>query len=984
MANSKHLITALLVIMLAFPSALAVSRTVETAAVARIVGNSPQELIDQLQQDEINLAHASYYSDWYLPTDLDKSDYFNNVVFTSQYQFYDRLDPWLVNLANFAEETKDEWERSEFLIIEDHFSYAYDDGIYGSFDPGEAPWINDLDYYQPVFIHDADYAGISLPKVSTYTSDFAHNSMYIAPTAQKSKQFVMAMMCALANEDTAGEAFTAAREGYYYLVDDPEWLWYDDYVGLTLLSYSLFGDPTVEISTPSVDYDEWERVCSDYSVLEVDKDIYKAPASIQSMSAPSKRLDIIPFTKEVSISIEDYFIEEVSSEESDFELLVIPGTKTLLESYHPIFPIISQKDNFPERTVIVDHELVSFGNPVTIALDYPDWEEGYAQRLCNSSNITAQASYTVKGDQQQEVNTLINPITVLDCEQGEIKLYQDIVYTISYFPYSPIFISDVQAPRIVAPRETATIAVDLEAVTDEAVEGSVQLILDGQIIASRELANELSYNLEFLTPAAGSYTYEVQYLRNDEVLSKAQVNLIVESISFDLDIPGVNIDAETEIVLSAETSAEVELSIDSFLLKDDVLIQSRQDIVNISGNTEIPLTFTDLDREDQAYELIVYVRYQDTEELLGGQIITNNYPYISPIPVLRIPEGGAGYLDIAAWDVDDDELEITYSGDDNDDYFEAGPGSAGEYVVIVTANDGYVSSSQEARIIVYDLNEAPAIISQAPTESPVGVRYEYFVETNDPDEDDVMIELEAGPDGMIVEDSTIVWEPTVDGLYAVHIVASDGLLEDEQSYVLNVSGEIMCFEDEDCGTNSNVGDLYCEELDILQDFESFTCVNPGTLESYCDSDIEGLVQSTCIYDCIDASCYSPSISISDIETDPEYPLEGENFYLFFTLNNNEDYAVEGVLWRVNTSIDLFNSFLPIIIPAQESVQTSLTWAYEDSGTYNILVSAFVDPIEEEGLSAPVDQESHSLIIRAPKPPPDIPDIQRERDVMLNE
>ncbi len=66
---------------------------------------------------------------------------------------------------------------------------------------------------------------------------------------------------------------------------------------------------------------------------------------------------------------------------------------------------------------------------------------------------------------------------------------------------------------------------------------------------------------------------------------------------------------------------------------------------------------------------------------------------------------------------------------------------------------------------------------------------------------------------------------------------------------------IECFVNADCGTDGFVGEMFCsDELHTAQLFETFTCNEPGTGDSFCSSATEETVQETCEDICVGGVC----------------------------------------------------------------------------------------------------------------------------------
>ena len=90
---------------------------------------------------------------------------------------------------------------------------------------------------------------------------------------------------------------------------------------------------------------------------------------------------------------------------------------------------------------------------------------------------------------------------------------------------------------------------------------------------------------------------------------------------------------------------------------------------------------------------------------------------------------------------------------------------AGVYVLRLTANDGFVTATDDVQITVNPappVNRPPAITTTAPTAATVGQLYSYDVDASDPDAGDLLtFSLDIFPAGMIVNSSTglIEWTP---------------------------------------------------------------------------------------------------------------------------------------------------------------------------------------------------------------------------------
>jgi hypothetical protein len=64
----------------------------------------------------------------------------------------------------------------------------------------------------------------------------------------------------------------------------------------------------------------------------------------------------------------------------------------------------------------------------------------------------------------------------------------------------------------------------------------------------------------------------------------------------------------------------------------------------------------------------------------------------------------------------------------------------------------------------------------------------------------------------------------------------------------------QCEQDSDCGTNGYITPPICSDKDIVRDYETFTCENPGTADSFCSSEVTTGVVETCQDACVNGQC----------------------------------------------------------------------------------------------------------------------------------
>jgi len=120
---------------------------------------------------------------------------------------------------------------------------------------------------------------------------------------------------------------------------------------------------------------------------------------------------------------------------------------------------------------------------------------------------------------------------------------------------------------------------------------------------------------------------------------------------------------------------------------------------------------------------------------------------------------------------------------------------AGPHVVIVAADDAAGNRGQQRYALLARVNQAPEIVSDAPTTISAGAVYLYDVQVDDPENDPIAYTLLEAPSGMTIDGlGRIAWTtaPTDLGAHAVTVQAADahGLI-DTQSFTLTVAPDTI-------------------------------------------------------------------------------------------------------------------------------------------------------------------------------------------------
>ena len=105
---------------------------------------------------------------------------------------------------------------------------------------------------------------------------------------------------------------------------------------------------------------------------------------------------------------------------------------------------------------------------------------------------------------------------------------------------------------------------------------------------------------------------------------------------------------------------------------------------------------------------------------------------------------------------------------------------------------------------------------------------------------------------------------------------------------------IACFKDSNCGEDKFIGDKFCKDNNVHQNFKVFSCLNPGTSISICNFQVDAILVEQCLYGCNNGTCnlkpvgLNPSIKILT-------PLNNEviNSNSFLLIFNTTNWIVGG-------------------------------------------------------------------------------------------
>lgn len=915
----------LLIILLAQPLFAGVQIGYESAAVGRIVGDTPSEMTEQLQEDTLTLNKATFFTDsgqspYGAVLDAEEKEAVLKVSFNNNVNV-DKGDvgsPWVWETVK---DTINQWHEPQLLLIETKgeldgdmpviFSPYYSQEL----SPITTTWLN-LKTYNSLLIFNADFAGLHLPKTENFVKTLGQDAVIIAPTAVPDKNFVQVLLCNLGRFDKdLGYDYRNARNNYYWQTNFPS--------GLALMSYTLFGNPGIKISLPNKPYHEYcDGVVQDYGMVEVNKNykIYKN----EGFASQETLNDL--YTYEATVEVDDYnFIDE-----NNYSLIDAKGFIQSLDENYPSLPRRVEKLNLPLGTVVNKIELLETSNPITITgKNVPSWDGNFTDRLCKENNYTASIKYSHSFTDDYEVVLVeINPVEVVDCEQGIFKLYKTIKYKIDYYPDSAVLLNSVTFPDHAVPEKEIGVSVDISRIKTESVSGVLRVKQNEQVVAEKTISfDQDTYvaNVIFNAPKyEGLVPYTIEFEENKKVTSRVNFNVYVSLVDAVIKIPkNIGTTAVVDIEAYNHHSEQLPITIYYELKHNDKILKSEtlQKTVNPNWNL-IPLTFSDLKKEDGNYMINIELYYTNYKKILSGLLVTNHPPLIEPISPIIIKEGQPITLKPNIIDEDYDEVTTTIGTPLETGIWIPNFEQAGNYNVTITAFDGYLESSQIVSIIVEDVPQDPETVIFRDCNyglyrgglAEISV-YNYETQTlqswyQSTSYDELQTPFvaktgEGWPIGFCTDTTKVCIEDSdkEDPVWGEGDSFPDPIFEQGGSCEITITplfkykdhevcqGNIpcnypSCITDLDCGETAWAGEKYCQNNAVYLNKQSFTCNDAGTMEALCSSKQEPMLLQQCNADeeCYEGSC-TPIKCTSDADCGDETTL---NYYC----TNNGAYQTQ--------------------------------------------------------------------------------------------
>ncbi|MFC1728071.1 hypothetical protein ACFLZ7_01235 [Nanoarchaeota archaeon] len=538
--NKNFLIGICMILILAVP-AFALTTSYETAAVGRLVGDTPQELINQLQSSNIDLQHATYFGDgdvFNLFSD-DKVDVLNEEFGSSKY-----IDKFSWNL-NDVTNSLNNFQTNEFLIVEEEGEVVGNTIKAGGLSPSTASsWVSTFQTKNPLVVFDSHYSGLYLPKnLDSFIKEIGQDSVIIAPTAYPSREFVKSFICNVGRSSTVGEAFKRARNNYYWAHMDVDNIFRDDeFVGLALLSYTLYGVPTLNVDVPYYSKADIDDFCEDFL-----KNYDATPVSTtSSMSAQPMALITVPAEPRPYKKYYEFEDTYYITTQDGFNLVTSQNTVQEFGFRDLVLPTTIKASRFPLKTVITNVSLVGLDNYADITANIPEWNNSFIARGCNSTTnpgIEYAHSFT---EDQEAVLVKVNPIEILDCQNGLLRVYGKVRYAIDYIPYSNVMIQELTYDDQTNPGNEVLIDILLENIGTSS-SGNLRITKsDGTVLRSTSISLNpgqiATRSLTFNAPNQnGVQDLYVEYVESNDLKTKSSFTLRIGN-NGDLCVPDYTCD----------------------------------------------------------------------------------------------------------------------------------------------------------------------------------------------------------------------------------------------------------------------------------------------------------------------------------------------------------------------------------------------------------------------------------------------------------
>ncbi|MBW2974031.1 hypothetical protein KY346_06615 [Candidatus Woesearchaeota archaeon] len=937
MKNKLTVLLCVMILLLA-STALAISSNYETTYVSRIVGSTAAEMKQQLSGRNMGFDYSTYYSSSSSNSLVSQKQAIIKTQFTpNKYSFMGnswRKDNVKYTLKNNPGDQYLIFEPSTSKNTMEKSQYFTPDDI--------TEWQDYLEDDDSLVIFDSAYSGLYLTNMKSFAGKISPYATYIAPASYSSPYFVKALLCNMGKYDTIGEVFRQARNNYYWHTKNQL-----EYIGLTLLSYSLFGMPTSNAIIDNYDTTHRKMYCKDFDeefeTLGLDNDM--------QITSTSPGI----YTKNFKFRVGDYNVTAFGN----FSIIEADNTDNMYGFDELVLPVRALTVEFPLKTIVQNFSY-SLEDPVDLTVkDLPMWDGlELVERECyrNATNASVEFSH-VFTDEEELVIVVIHPAKVVDCNEGKIKLFQTVKYQIDYVPYSPILINSVEHPAELLPSQRFNATINIENIQDSAVEGEIHIKQGKDLVSKLPVSTtKSSYDLEVTAPSEeGIYAYTAEFIYENSSRVYADFSLAVKVLDAELIIPErMDSSGELELIITSQLTDDFDSDIEYSIIKDGAEISSGTKKATIeSGENNIILPVSGLSRSDLSYEVLVYIPYMNTNKVVTGTIITNHAPAVLN-GNLFMKENETFALTPDVIDLDDDAVTVDVTSPFSIEGYAASFEDSGEYLITIEADDGYTEITKQISLEIENVNRPPRMHDIDPITIQENESFTILPEATDPDNinsvdnDDNNITFYYA--SLFDEDGK--YKPAFDesGNYTIEVTVSDGeyydstfttiqVLNTNRPPIITVNDTLTVYEE----------DLISLEM-LAYDPDNKNNVtnddNVLTTEVTAPLDANASWQTTDE----DSGEYNVKIKVSDgeFEAVKDLTIKVLNLNRAPEISNLENITVdEGALITLSpiiTDMDNLNNVTNddniISINYPEPFSSNGTWqtGYEDSGEYLIAVT----------------------------------------------
>jgi len=137
----------------------------------------------------------------------------------------------------------------------------------------------------------------------------------------------------------------------------------------------------------------------------------------------------------------------------------------------------------------------------------------------------------------------------------------------------------------------------------------------------------------------------------------------------------------------------------------------------------------------------------------------NRAPVIEPVEPVTINEGETLKLSPKIYDLDGDNIKISYLGLTDKETYKSKFGDAGTYNVKVSASDGKLETSRFAEVSIKHVNQAPVFEKMPDIKASEGDSIAILLNAHDPDGDGINYSIDNPPEGSSVNGNAFEWNP---------------------------------------------------------------------------------------------------------------------------------------------------------------------------------------------------------------------------------